>query len=755
MTSYKTIGKSVPRIEGIEKVQGLARYVADLEVPGAIWGKSLRSPHAHARVLSIDTSRAVAIPGVHAVLTANDIPETLVGRKILDMPMLARDRVRFIGEKVAVVAAETLEIGEAALRAIDVTYQVLPAVFDPLEAMESGSPLLHEEPTRYLGAPVQGEPAIRWFDESGVVEPIPERTNVIAHFSWDHGDIDAGFKQADRIFEHTFTTPRVHQAYMEPHGCVVQIEAAGKIQVRACSKAPFTVRRQLSLAIGVPEERISVHPIVVGGDFGGKGSFMDIPLAYFLAKASGRPIKMVMDYVEELTAGNPRNSSTVTVRTGVAQDGRITARQVRAIFDGGAYNAFMPLVLPPLVKDAGGVYRVPNTRIDGYSVYTNSVPSGHFRGPGLVQVLFAEESHMDMIAREMEMDPLEFRLLNLVRDGDSSPLGEEWHDIRAEETLRAAAHAIGWDTPKPGSNVGRGISLFGHMCIGGPSGATLKLMKDGTLALLTSLVDTGTGAHVALRQIVSEAMSVPLDRVHLVTTDTDSANFEIGSAGSRVLYTLGQAVLQASQGLLEGITTVAAKQLSCQVEEVVFEDGVFRGNAKALTLAELATSSPTNALTASVDLMPGEPHVMGFVAQAAEVEVDPETGRVEILKIVSTHDVGTIFNPIAHQGQIDGGVIQGLGFAVTEDLVVVDGQVMTSTFTDYKIPTYSDVPEHSTILLESTTGEGPFAAKSIGEASIAGVAPAMANAVFHASGARIVDLPITAEKVHEALRGSG
>src|SRR5262245_50899690 len=394
---HRIVGQPIGRLDGVEKVSGTARFSADVTLPGLIWGKALRSPLPHARIVSIDTSKARALPGVAAVLTAADLPDILVGRRMFDMPLLARDRVRFIGEKVAIVAAADPEIAEEALALIDVQYEDLPAITDLTKAFEKGAPVVHENPGAYEGAPKE--------------RPHP---NVQSVLRFKLGDVEAGFREADRIFEHTFRTQLAHQGYIEPHAGVVAIDADGRVQVWASNKMPYRLKELMSLALKLPPERIRVNLTPIGGDFGGKGSVMDLPLAYHLARVTGRPVKMVMRYAEELMAGNPRHPSVITLKTGVTRDGRIVARQARALFNSGAYAAFKPA---PSVHLGGasmgaGVYRVPNLLIESFCVYTNNIPCGHARSPGEPQMVFAEESHMDMIARELALDPAEFRRRN-------------------------------------------------------------------------------------------------------------------------------------------------------------------------------------------------------------------------------------------------------------------------------------------------------------------------------------------------------
>ena len=393
VASFTTVGTPVKRGEGPDKVSGQTLYTADFNLPGLLWGKVLRSPLPHARIVSIDTSRAKAVPGVHTVITGQDIPDRLVGRLLRDCPVLARDRVRFVGEKVAAVAAEDADAAEEALLLIDVEYEELPAVFEPSAAMEPSAPVLHPDMPSYIGLP----------------QPAASISNVFAHNQWVKGDVSQGFRESDQVYEHTFSAQLMHQGYIEPHACMARVDDAGHVELWVNNKAPFNLRSQLSAVWDIPEDRITLQPTSIGGDFGGKGSFMDAPLCYYLALHSGSPVKMVMDYLQELMAGNPRHPAVITVKTGVKNDGTLWAREAQVVFNSGAYGAFKPRVYLGGADHLGGAYRVPHVSIDSYMVYTNNVPCGHMRAPAKPQVHFAVESHMDMIAEGLGLDPLEFR----------------------------------------------------------------------------------------------------------------------------------------------------------------------------------------------------------------------------------------------------------------------------------------------------------------------------------------------------------
>jgi CO/xanthine dehydrogenase Mo-binding subunit len=703
--SPSVIGAPVPRIEGPEKVTGRARYAADINHPGMLWGKILRSPVPHARILRINASKAWNVPGVRAVVTGQDIPGHYIGKILRDMPVLCWDRVRYIGDRVAAVAADTPEAAEEALGQIEVEYEELPAVFDPVEAMQPDAPLVHENAAGYDGAPMR-----IW--ATGV-------HNGQTRLSYGKGDIEQGFRESDRIFEHTFVIPSRHQGYLEPYASVVGIDEEGRIQAWCSSKAPFRARIQLSKAIDVPEERIRVNVTNVGGDFGGKGDARDLPIAYFLAKQSGRPVKIVMTFAEELYASNPTHATVITIKSGVDRDGRFVARQLRAVHASGAYGALKPNASLSSWHYAGGAYRVPHTSIEFLQVYTNTVPGGYFRAPGGHQYAFAVESHTDLIAEALGIDPAEFRLRNMLHEGDEDACGTKLRGIKAAETLQAAMEAIGWNSAKRNSHTGRGIGLFGRQIGGGPGAAVLTAGEDGGYTVLSPTFDVGTGTHTIVQQIVGNEMHVPLEQVEVEVGDTDSAPFDEGPRASRVTYCEGTAVIKACAEIRRRLDAGETLPITVTVQEDVPQPG----------------------------------DVMYFCAQIAEVEVDPETGETSIERVVTAHDVGTIINPVTHQGQINGGFMTGYGLAFTEELISHDGRIINTHLGDYKLPSAADLPELETVLLPSAGGTGPYEAKAIGELSNNPTSAAIANAIAAASGARLFTLPLTAERVYDALHG--
>ena len=682
------------------------------------------------------------------MLIASDIPNVLTGRRLQDMPMLARDRVRFIGEKVAVVAAQDRDVAEEAAQMIEVEYEELPAVFDPLVAITEGAPQLHADLKSYKGLP----------------KLASSINNVYSHDQWRIGDVEQGFRDSDHVFEDTFTTQHVHQSYLEPHSSILSIdkEAGGVIHVWVSNKAPYQTKQSLSDAIGVPATKIVIHVSAIGGDFGGKGALMDLPLCYFLAQRTGRPVRMIMTYSEELMSGNPRHASVVVVKTGVKRDGTLMARQVRAFWNGGAYGAMKPIPsvnLPGAVKAAGS-YRIPNVRIDSYAVYTNSVPCGHFRSPGLVQLAFAGESQMDMIAKSLQVDPLDLRLQNALRDGDPTPSEGKngMVDVKCREVLESVADSANWKGFKKSPGVGRGLALSYRNVGIGDANARLSVGPDGIVSLLITYADTGTGAHTILCQMIAELLEIPLGQVKLEVGTTDCFRFEAGTGASRVTFVLGQAVLNAVDKLKALIRDRAAAMLGVSAQEIALEKGRLvskRQRSRSLSLAQVAAAKSASGGPLEVESYheaTETPAEGVFTACVAEVSVDTETGQVHLRKLNTVHDVATILNPVGHQGQIDGGIIQGVGYALTEDMVMEDGRVVTLNFGEYKIPNIKDLSLLQTTLVRGNAGAAPFQSKEIGESAISQVAPAIANAVYDAVGVRIMDLPITAEKVFRALR---
>ena len=735
---YRIIGQSTPRTEVSGKVTGAARYTADFLLPGTLWGKALRSPHPHARIVNIDTSRAEKAPGVRAVLTGADVRGILYGRRYRDLRVLAQDRVRFIGERVAAVAAEDLEAALEALALIRVDYEELPAVFDPLEAMQEGAPIIHPEVNSYPGLP----------------KPLPTPSNAFVRDVWERGNLQEGFAQSDVIVENTFTVSRAHQAFLEPHCCLVWIDKEDRVQVWSPNKAPHGLKESLSKALGVPREKFRINPVSIGGDFGGKGCPIDEPLCYFLALRSGRPVKMIMEYQEEFTAGAPRHAAVIHLKTGVKRDGTIVAHQMEATLDSGAYGGIRPSATIGGPSHTCGCYKIHNSRLEVRRVYTNNIPGGQFRAPGEPQGFFAGESHIDCLARAIGMDPLEFRLKNLIEEGDSTLTGAHYNGIKAKETLKAAARAARYKAPK-GKNIGRGIAMGYRSPGGGSASLTVELKPDGSVVLHTSVYEQGTGTYTTLRQVVAEELSLSPDEIQIDILDTDfGVSFDSGIGGSRGTRVITGVAFQAAGEAREELFEIAEKALGWPRAEISLagKNVVRKKTRERKPWKELLSRLGRSISKQAVNRDDQHSPVTSFTAQVAEVSVEPETGQVKLLRLTTAHDTGTIVNPIGFQGQIDGGVVQGIGYGLMEQVVVEEGRVATTHFGDYKIPTAKDIPELTTVIVKADGGIGPYKIKGIGENPISPVAAAIANAVEDAVGARIRDLPITAEKIYKALR---
>ena len=744
--NFNVIGNHIPRVEGAGKVSGGAEYTADIDLPGMVWGKNVRSPHAHARIISVDASRALALPGVLAVLTSKDFKNIPTGRNIKDVPLLADGVVRFVGDKVAVVAAEDKQTAEKAVDLVVVTYEELAAVFDPEEAMLPSSPLLHEKPHGYVG-----------FPEDVAVD----LHNVCGHGVWERGDIAQGFAEADRIIEHTYSTQLAHQGYIEPTASVLQITPASggakeRVLVWTSNKVPYSLRKELARVLELTTDDIVVNAVTIGGDFGGKSSVHDLPAAYHLARKLGRPVKFVNSILEDLTAAAPKHPIITKLKTGVKNDGTIVAHEAKVWMNRGAYTGLNTtgngLLGGP--GRAGNFYATPNQHIEAFAVYTNQVPCGFMRAPGSPQVLFAVESHMDAIARELGMDPKALRELNVP---ETAPTGAE---SIAKQVMNAAGKAFGWEdapsTANPGKLLGRGLAIADRTQGAGEGSSKITIHPDGTVSALTAMPDNGTGGLTVVAAIVAETFGIPLERVRLIHGSTDSLPIDVESGGSRITNTAGTNVIGAAALIKEQLAPLAAQAMGVAQAEWAggFPGGWSGGEGKFITLENLATElvkEGDDDAQAQVTMASPRTPDPGVCAQMAEVEVDAETGQVKLRRIVTAQDVGPIINETGHQGQINGCVIQGIGHALMEELVLDAGHITTPNFNDYRMPTIEDLPEMTTVNVY-IPGEGPFGAKSIGELPHIPTAGAVANAVANAIGVPVLELPITAERVLAMLR---
>jgi CO/xanthine dehydrogenase Mo-binding subunit len=753
---YGFVGKNLPKIDALEKALGKAVYIDDITFPGMLYGKILRSPYPHARIVEIDVAQAQRAPGIKAVITAKDLPDGRYGPFIKDEPVLARTKVRYIGEPVAAVAATDPDAAEEALGLIDVEYEPLPAVFDPVEAMKPDAPLIHEDLKTYL-----------------CVFPAVQEGNVCSKTTFVEGDLAKGLREADVVVQETFKTQMHHQAYIEPAGAIAKMDPSGRFTVWSSSQGIFITQARISESLKIPMSRIRIIAPRVGGAFGGKIETHVQPICVALSQRTDKPVKIILTREEEFSATRPRHPAVITCKLGVKKDGRIVAKEMVNIFDSGAYSCDGPGVTGFGSLMARGPYRVPNLRIEGTCVYTNKVKTGAFRGFGNPQTGFASESVMDMAAREIGMDPLEFRLKNALNPGDTSLGGQVLQSVGIQECLHKAAASIGWKESKGGKNRGRGIAAINHISGLLTVSAFVRINEDGTVSIQVGTMDIGQGSDTVLCQICAEELGVPMEEISILTGDTDGTPYTWATSASRVTYTGGNAVKRAAEDAKNQLLDLAAHQMGADRETLQIKDKkvfVKDNPDRALTFQQLGAIScwvKGGPIIGKESFMVEEPAfdrrgfqgfpfgtmtAYIFAAQAAEVEVDIETGHVRVLRGTAAHDVGHAVNPQNVEGQIEGGYVQGLGYALTEETVFDGGKVINPSFADYKIPPAPDVPPLESIIVEAYDETGPFGAKGVGEPGLVGVAPAVANAISDAIGVRITDLPITPEKILRAIK---
>lgn len=755
LPELRVVGKPVRRVDALGKSVGATVYADDFFMPGMLYAKVFRSQVPHARIKRLDVSKARALPGVACVITHAELPQAVLVTDIpgqtgqkrragSDAQVLARDVVRFIGDPIALVAAETLDIAEKALKLIEVEYELLPAVFDPLEAMKPGAPI------------------------------VTPPDNIVSKYKVRRGNLQAGFDAADLIVENTFNVQFVDHAYLEPESGVAWVDDRGVVNIRVCTQVVEHFR-SIALALGVPQNKVHIQGTMIGGGFGGKEDITVEIFSGLLALATHRPVKLTYTREESIMAHGKRHPYVITHRTGVTRDGRITAADIKIISDSGAYVYLTPYVLLYTVGVATGPYRVDNLSVDAYAVATNQVFSSAFRGFGAPQGIFAAECQMDDIAWKLGMDPYEFRCRNYLKTGDWGVNQQIKTAAWLEETASRALEALGEKTPDHGPvKVGQGFASYMQsygrmMYLHDTSQAWVGLELDGTVVIRSGIPDLGGGQVSAVCQIASELLGVPLDKIQIYHTDSALTPLAGTTTATRQLYMSGNAVHQACTHLRNVLLDRASKDLEEDPAGLDLADSkVFVKNdpehfipltellakcaAEGIHLSNLAIfrapfTSPIDPENVQGDIWPD----FTFGAMAVEVAVDTETGEVSILKSVACHDVGRAVNPAAVKGQIEGGAVQGIGYALMEDCLIKEGRIQAQTLSEYLIPTAVDVPKMKIIVLESGTGVGPFGAKGVGEPAITPAAPAVANAVSNAIGVRITSLPITPEKVLAAL----
>ena len=738
LASYNIVGHATPRAEGPDKVTGSGKYGMDRAMPGMLWCKILRSPFAHARIVNIDTTEASALPGVHTVLTGKDLEGVRTNRApIKDEPALCWDKVMYVGDKVAAVVAEDEDIAERALELIQVEYEELPAVLSAREAAQPDAPILHPDFANYIG-----------------VQDAPETpTNVVVALDRGRGDIEAGFAEADVIVEESYSTPHQHQAYLEPHSVLIDVEDDGTAQIWMSCQLPAANIGELVRVLDLPQEKVVINTSYIGGSFGGKTDAVGVYIMYEFAKRTGRPIKLVFDYSEELMASNPRHPSEITIKAGVKRDGTITAWQADAYLAIGGYVSYAPV--PNGLRgvfEMGGAYRCENVAMSITHTYANLVPCGFARAPGMPQGLWAGESHIDLCARAIGMDPAEFRTKNITHDGEPLMNGDEYQALRADTTLEEALREANYSNNRP-ENVGIGIGTGHHSQGGGGAVCQVTIDIDGSITAHFSTFDTGGGTFTIIAQVVAEQLGVSPQDVEALSFSSNQLGPLQGiggSRGARVTSTVGH---MAASDTADKLRRLAAEFQGWDEERLTLSDGnVVNDGGETIGFGEIAARTGEPIVT-RVDIQEGTSPYTAFGTQIAEVEVDPETGEVRVLKITAVHETGRVLNPVAFYGQLEGGVVYGFGETVmTETVYDESGRVTNPSFADMKLPTVRDLPELNEIVLESDVGDGPYAVRGIGEHTNIMTAPAIANAIEDAVGVRITSLPITAEKVYAALQ---
>jgi CO/xanthine dehydrogenase Mo-binding subunit len=754
----KIVGRNFARVDGREKATGRALYTVDVELPGMVFGKILRSPFPHAKLVKIDARRAEKLPGVVAVITRDDL-HTLnyyYGAAYKDQSIVAVDTVRYVGDSVAGVAATDAAIAEEALALIEVEYEELPAVDNIEAALDPGAPLVHES-------------AAEGGELHGYHYQAPAKfkgTNVCYQFSYARGDIAEGFKKSAYVFEHTFTFPRVQHFSMEPHATVAHVES-DRITLWASSQDPFTLREHVAEIFRVPLARVRVIVPYVGGGYGGKLSVKTEPLAAALSWKARRPVKIVLS-IEESFKTVTRHPARFRIKTGVSRDGRLLARECEIYMDTGAYADAGPRVTQKAGYRALGPYRIPHVKSDAYTVYTNTAPAGAFRGFGTLQVTWAYESQMDIIAQKLGIDALQFRLKNLLKKGELYTPGDTPVDCDLKEGLLRAAREIGWNRKGGRGNTGKGLSCC--MKDGGGTykfaSAAAKMISDGSVVLLTGTVELGQGARTALSQVVAEEVGLPLDRVVVAQLDTDVTPYDPGTNASSSMVVMGLCVQRAAQDLKRQLLRAAAKMLDDKAANLFLKDGrVYSRKGKKIPYsAVIAKCFGANAGeiigkgsyqdVKSAKAALGSPTTFWEIGWGgAEVEVDRDTGEIKILNYVSVADVGRAIHPIQCEGQDEGAVMFAVGHTLMEEMIYKDGQLLNPNLIDYRVPNFLDVPgKFQTILLENQNGPGPFGSKGMGEGGLLPVASAVGNALYNAIGVRLYDLPLTPERVWRGLK---
>ncbi len=759
------VGSRIPRLEAREKIVGTAQFSDDLFPKGVLHGAILGSPYAHAKILGYQVEAALAVPGVEAVVTGDDVGDAFMGAFIKDERVLAKHKVRYVGEPVAAVAAIDLETAQKAVSLIEVEYQELPPVLTPEEALAPDAPRVHEN-----------------FDTYFKTYDFPWKENQFTESVIAEGDVERSWAECDVIVEGEYQTQAQYHAYMEPCSAVADIDAAGKLTIWSGNQSVFRVQANVAEGLGLPMAKVRALTPRVGGAFGGKMEPTVQPVTALLAIKAGKAVKVTLTREQDFETIRSRHPAKIWMKTGAKRDGTLVARETRIILDGGAYADDSPGVVGICSLFARGPYHIPNVRLSTKGVYTNKLRAGAFRGFGGPQIAWASEAQMDEIARKLELDPIDLRIKNAVRAGEDWLCGTRVTRSAMVDCLEAVRKASNWkerrkiSVAKDGRIRSIGIAALPHTSGLLSAGAILRILEDGTAVLSTGAVDNGQGSDTVLAQICADALGLRLEQISLATADTDASPYNWGTTASRVTYMVGRSVVAAAGSVVQQLFRHASEMMECAEEDLELRPGG-RIGLKGLPGKEL----PFAAISARCHWVSGGP-IIGkdsfmydgprfdpkramlsgfpfhigtwvFAVQAVEIEIDEETGRIVPLRVWSAHDVGRAINPSAVEGQIEGGVVQGIGYALYEEMVWDSGRLANPSFMDYKIPGTMDAPpEINAIIVEQPDDTGPFGAKGIGEPPIVGIAPAIANAVVHATGAQLRQLPMTPERVLRALR---
>jgi CO/xanthine dehydrogenase Mo-binding subunit len=752
MDELNIVGKSVPQVDALEKAMGKTRFVSDLVLPDMLHGKILRSPYPHARILHIDTSRAERLRGVKAVATQRDTPGIKYGPRTEDWTIFADDKARFCGDEIAAVAAVDEDTADEALDLIRVEYEELPFVVDPLEAMQAGAPLVHE-------------------DKPG---------NVAFEFKVEAGDVDRALAGSHVVYEDRYYTNQVYQAYLEPMGALADVDASGRYILWVGTQIPNMMRLTYAKALNVSPDKIRVMVPDYGGAFGAKMENNVHLIAAILAKKAGKPVRLIYDRHEDFIAGNPRVPMYIDIRLGVDREGILTGKDVRVVGGAGARIVYAHAIVSTACYRVDSLYRFKNVRSKGYTVYTNTVPTSCFRGFGNAQMTFVLESALDMIAHELRVDPAEIRLRNGIGPDEVSIHGWKIQRGGLRECVTRAVEASRWHEKRKQKSALRGIGLS---CCNHVSGnrafvkefdggaGIVRVGRDGRVTVYHGESDMGQGQKTVFAQIVAERLGVPLNMIYVAPVDTDLSPFGMGSFATRGTLMGGNGVLAAAEDAFNQLAKVAADLLEANPEDMVCREGYFfvsgspQKTVPFQTVADRAAVLRSGApvvgngayvprtvlpdpVTKYGNIAPAYP----FACQIAEVEFDPDTGQVKVLRFTAAHDVGRAINPLATDGQIQGGVVQGLGWTLMENMVTERGKIANPDFLDYVIPTTMDVPEIQSILVEPVDPNGPYGAKGIGEPALNPAMAAITNAIFDATGIRVKSLPVSAEKILSELK---